>query len=202
MKSVLCSLLFLAYLAPASVHAETILGNLPPANDDTQFAQHSNLRKKAKSFTMPAGESTNIGNLTLRLRNYTTAGEVVAELRNDSGDPQIPGDTILLSFEVPPPGGEDIQDYILTPSDSYTLQAETTYWLIVYGIDGGSFDWMASDPGITPTGIASFLNAHFTTNGGSIWSSSSIINSFELKEWVNPNIFHDRFEETDPDPVE
>lgn len=175
MRKQVCLWGALMLLVPMCASAQTILSNLPPSNDGTQSAGTNDLRQKGHRFTMGA-DSFFAGNLILRLRNYDAFDEVIVELRDFSGDNIIPGGNVLMTFSAPDPGGADIMNYTFTPDSVFELQASTTYWLVVRGVSGGSFDWMASSPGITPTGEATWNSTSFTSNGGSTWSNSSIVN--------------------------
>ena len=167
--------------------AQVILGNYPFANDNTQSAVLSDTRQKAFRFTMGA-DSLGAGDLVLRLRNFDASDELIVELRDFTGDNLNPGSNSLLSFSSPAAGGADIFDYVFTPNGSFTLQASTTYWLVVSGGVGTSFDWMASSPGIAPSGLATFGSSSFTTNGGSSWTNSTILNTFEFRVVPTPGV--------------
>lgn len=173
----------LLLLVPMAASAQVIIGNLPQNNDGTQSAGVNDQRQKAHRFTMGA-DSFFAGDLTLRLRNYDAFDEAIVELRDFSGSNTTPGNNVLLTFSAPNPGGSDIMNYTFTPDAFFQLSANTTYWIVVRGVGGGSFDWMASSPGITPTGEATWNSTSFTSNGGSSWSNSSILNSFEFQAGI------------------
>lgn len=180
---------FLALLAPvASVQAAVILSNYPPTNDTSTTADVDNLRWKALSFSMPAGQSASLGLLTVRLGNYSLLTDVpIFEIRDHTGSTTAPGPNVLASFAAPGPGPDTaIRNYTFTPTSAFTLQAGTSYWLVARGPDSvSSVDWRGSSPAIQPTGIATYGGQSlFTTNGGSTWSASATINSFELLDIV------------------
>jgi hypothetical protein len=190
MRSV-CFLILMTALAAASLaRAEPILGNMPPENDELQTAGINHMRQKAYRFEI-GSDSLVAGNLILRLRNYDMPGEVIVELR-DSNTESVPGSTVLLAFVAPPPGGEAIDNYTFVPQDDFVLEADTTYWIVVLGVDGGDFDWMASNPTIVPAGLATYGSSSFTTNGGPNWSDSNILTTFAFEQIGS--IFSDRFE--------
>lgn len=162
--------------APAA--ADTVLGNLPAANNNSQSAALNDLRIKAMSFTMPVGPGWSLDSVELILSNYDPGESVSLQIRDDGG--AAPGANILASFNNPATvGGTDIL-YTFLPSASFTFQANTTYWLFVAGDATSSFDWEAASPGLPPTGIASWGSNLFTTNGGSTWTNSGIINNFRI----------------------
>ena len=172
----------------AVVHAAVILSNYPPTNDTNTTADVDNLRWKALSFAMPAGQSANLGLLTVRLGGYSLLTDVpIFEIRDHTGSTTSPGPNILASFAAPGPGPDTaIRNYTFTPTSAFTLQAGTSYWLVARGPDStSSVYWRGSSPAITPTGIATYGGQSlFTTNAGSTWSASATINSFELLDIV------------------
>lgn len=157
--------------------AQTIIGNFPPTNDSSSSADLDTLRYKALGFTIGATAYTLTGvRLRLDTKNENTG---IVELRNDSGGVD-PGASVVVGFNNPSPG-EGVGTYTFTPTSAFTLQANTKYWLVVRGTTDTGWDWRGSSPGVTPTGPgATFGGNRFSTNGGSSWSSSSIVNSFEI----------------------
>lgn len=185
MKQVFCLVGAVGALA-GSASADVIIGNYPFANDLTQSAALSDLRIKAMSFTMPAGPGYTLDSVIFRFGNYDPGDVVVAEIRDDPGTGN-PGTNVLATLNVPAGIGSANMDYVATPAAAFTLAGGVTYWLYVGGVaGGGTFDWKASSPGITPTGVATFGLSRFTTNGGTTWSSSSILNTFEINGTLVP----------------
>lgn len=176
-----------AAIFTVTASGQIILGNYPQTNDNTQSAALGELRQKAFRFTMGA-DSFGAGDLVLRLRNFEASDQVIVELRDFTGSSLIPGTNTLLSFSSPTGGGADVADYLFTPDGSFTLQANTTYWLLVRGAAGTSVDWMASSPGIPPTGLATFGSTSFNTNAGGSWTNSGIINTFEFRVIPTPGV--------------
>ncbi|MCC5823687.1 MAG: hypothetical protein LAT64_10860 [Phycisphaerales bacterium] len=176
-----------AAILSVTASGQVIFGNYPPSNDGTQSAALGELRQKSFRFTMGA-DSLGAGDLMLRLRNFEATDQVIVELRDFTGSNLAPGTNTLLNFNAPTGGGADIADYLFTPDGSFTLQANATYWLVVSGGAGTSFDWMASSPGIAPTGLATFGSTSFTTNAGGTWTNSGIINTFEFRVIPTPGV--------------
>jgi hypothetical protein len=171
--------------------AAVILGNLPPTNDNTQSAGLNDLRRKAFRF-VTGTEDLEAGHLRLRLRHFDQPGELIVQLR-DGGTTSEPGAHVLLSFVAPAPGGAAIGHVTLVPEARFVLEAETHYWLVALGVAGGSYDWMASEPGIVPVGLAVHETTRFTFDGGKTWVESSVLSSFDFLEFTNA-IFADGFE--------
>jgi hypothetical protein len=178
MRFMLVAAAFAAFAtAPAQI---TVISNYPPANDATQSAGLSNLRVKAMAFTMGAS-TLPLLDVTLRLRNVDP-GEVTVTLNAGGANPG----GVLVNFLNPAFQGAPVMDYTFAPTSTFNLQAGQQYWLVVGGVSGGSFDWMASSPGITPTGIATHSGNLFSTNAGSTWTTSAIFNTYEVRAVPEP----------------
>ena len=50
-----------------------------------------------------------------------------------------------------------------------------------------TYDWLASSPGVTPTGPARHLGSLFGTNGISSLKSSATLNSYEIDATIIPS---------------
>ncbi len=186
-----CFIVLVAACAATSpVWAEPTLGNMPPSNDAVQTAGINDFRWKAYRFEMGA-DSLVAGNLILRLRDYDVAGEAIVELR-DSNTDIVPGSTVLMTFAAPPPGGASIDDYTFVLQDHFLLEAGTTYWIVVVGVPGPGFDWLASDPGIVPTGLATYLSTSWGFAG--TWQASEVLTSFVFERKAIDPLFADGFE--------
>ena len=159
------------------VRAAVLIGNLPQNNDDGGSGISTNA-VKALAFTLPAGNNYSLENAILRLGGYATGETPLVQIRNDVGGSN-PGSTVLASFTNPTGLGAAISNYTFTPTAPFTFTAGTKYWLYVTSTDG-SFFWSASDPGITPTGIATSSGRRFSTDSGASFSDSSTLNSFQI----------------------
>jgi hypothetical protein len=159
------------------VRAAVLIGNLPQTNDNASgVINTSNVR--ALAFTLPAGNNYSLDNAILRLGGYATGETPLVQIRNDVGGSN-PGSTVLASFTNPTPQGAGNFDYTFTPTSPLTFTAGTKYWLYVTSTSG-FFNWNASNPSKTPTGIATPSGNRVSFNGGASFSSSSIFNSFEI----------------------
>jgi hypothetical protein len=173
----LCVTFFVACTAAAN--AFTLIGNYPPTNDGTQSATLNDLRVKAMAFTMP-GTTYALQDVTLRLRSSLGASPLVT-IRGGGANPG----GVLATLTGGPVGA--LGDYTYTPTSALTLLAGQQYWLVVGGAGStGSVDWMASSPGITPTGLATHSGNLFTTNGGTSWTTSSIVNTYQVNAVPEP----------------
>lgn len=167
-------------VAGTTASADVILGNYPFTNDATQSAALSNLRVKGIQFTMPAGPGYHLDSVTLRLGNYLATDIIQIEIRDDNGSGN-PGPGVVATINMPAGLGIPNNDYTGTPASATILAGGTAYWLWVGGtVGGGTFDWKGSSPGVVPTGAATYGLNRFTTNGGTSWTASTIINTFEI----------------------
>lgn len=182
MRNAILAGMFVTAVAATSASAAVVIGNYPPTNDGTQSASLGPARRKALMFTMPAGSGYNITSVTLRLGNYLNPGEdALLEIRDHAGVLTAPGANVVGTFTAPASGSTAIGDFTFSPNGTVTLQAATSYWIYVYGATGASFDWKASSPGITPTGIATYGGGSlFTSNSGTTWSNSTSLNTFQI----------------------
>ena len=166
---------FAALAATGSTQA--MIGNYPFTNDDTQAAGLNNLRIKAMGFTMGT-DPYDLSSITLRLSSYDPSDFPVATIRDDvAGNPGA----ILHTLISPGSQGPGTFDYSFMVDGSFLFQANTVYWLTVGAPAGVSFDWEGSLPAVIPTGPgATHLGGRFTTNGGTSWTSSAIVNTYEV----------------------
>lgn len=160
------------------VRAAVLIGNLPQNNDNGGAFPASSTSVKALAFTLPAGNNYSLDNAILRLGDYESGDVPLVQIRNDVGGSN-PGSTVLASFTNPTAQGAGIFNYTFTPTSPFTFAAGTKYWLYVTSTSG-QFNWNASSPSITPTGIATSSGARVSTNSGGSFSNSTILNSFQI----------------------
>ncbi len=133
---------------------------------------------KAAGFTMPTGIDYTLDSVELRLEFANTGSVPVLGLYDDQGG--NPGSS-LLSLEAPlvVPG---IDTFVFTTPDTFTLEAGTTYWLVLTNdaLGADSFLWLADSSGITPTGIASDAGYRFGDGFAPPTSPSSTLNSYAV----------------------
>jgi hypothetical protein len=160
----------------------TIISNLD-GNDGTQSADVNNLRVKALGFLMPAGDDYFLDYVTLRLETFGAGVAPIVELWTNAGG-QL--GSLVETLSNPAFAASGIANYDFASSGS-TLTAGSGYWVLVYGVAGADqFDWKASSPSQTPTGIASHLGALWGTTGPPPTGSSSIINSYSVTAVLVP----------------
>ena len=175
-------------LGATSVRADVILSTLPQTNDGIASATLGPLRIKALAFTMP-GEDYTLDSVVLRLQLDTFGRPLTApilRLLDDSGNPDIPGSTVLSTFSIPTLVG-GINNFTFTPTGPFTLLADEIYWLALSSaadFDTSGLNWLASNPPVTPTGVATLSGNRFTSDGGAIWVASATVNSFTINGTV------------------
>jgi hypothetical protein len=121
-----------------------------------------------------------LDSLDVRLGSYD-GSNAIFELRAPGGSNPANG-TPLLTFTNPATQGDGFFTYNFTPSTSFTLQNGTTYFIFAYAATGTQFSWSRSEAAINPTspsGVATYVAARLTSNGGGAWGSSNP-SSFQL----------------------
>ena len=169
-----------ALTVSASAMAQTIISN-HPGNDGSQTAGiNDSTRTKGMGFTMPSGLDYTLDAVTLRLDITTVDVSPLIEIYSDAGG--VPG-TSLTTLNNPAAFDLGIGDYAFTPASSFTLEADTSYW-IVASSSLATYSWKASSPSLTPTGVATHLGATFGAYPPS--GSSGILTTYFVDATVVP----------------
>jgi hypothetical protein len=175
----------------APSYALNLIGNLPPTDDNSAntFSPTGGVSINAVSFTLPTGTDYTLDNAVLRLGAYDGTEVFNVQIRNDTGGVN-PGSTVLANFTLPAAQGAGIFDYTFNSPTAFTFTQNTKYWLYVdisTGSGGsGSFDWLASSPNVTPTGVASFGAYRFSLNNGTSFVQNNTFNSFQVNATAVP----------------
>lgn len=176
-------------MAASAANAIVIIGNYPQTNDGTQAADVDTLRVKALGFTMGA-QNYFLQSVTVRLEFLATWTDnaPILTLRAAGASSTTTGG-VLETLNAP--GGYvtgAINNYTFTSSSNFELQANTLYYIHLAGTPGSSgsgLNWKASSPGITPNGPGATHTASlFSTNGGTSYTNSTILNTYEIN--ANP----------------
>ncbi|HOC42598.1 MAG TPA: choice-of-anchor R domain-containing protein [Thermoanaerobaculales bacterium] len=172
----------LACLAAQPLLAQvTLISNLD-GNDGTQAADLDELRNKGMGFTMPAGDDYILQHVTLRLETFGAVAPIV-ELWSDVGG--LPS-AVIETLTNPTFAPSGIANYDFTSSGT-TLAAGTSYWVVAYGVAGAAqYNWKASSPAQTPTGLATHLGTYFDSDGPPPTGTSSILASYSVTGTVVP----------------
>lgn len=161
-------------VAAGQVSADVIISNYP-GNDGSQTAGiNGTTRTKGMGFTMPGGDGYYLDSLVMRL-NITDVNVIPRiEIFSHSGGPF----SSLITLDNPVIDTLGLGDYTFTPPSQFVLQADTSYWIVASSANASTYDWKASSPSQTPTGVATHLGATFGSYPPR--TSSSILTTYEL----------------------
>lgn len=161
-------------LAAGQASADVIISN-HPGNDGSQTAGiNSSSRTKGMGFSMPGGDGYYLDNVVLRL-NITDVSVIPRiEIFTDSGGPGVS----LITLDNPTIDTLGIGDYTFTPGSDFILEGGTSYWIVASSANSAVYDWKASSPSQTPTGLATHLGATFGAYPPR--SSSSILTTYMI----------------------
>jgi hypothetical protein len=173
----------LTTLPAARAGSITVISNAPGTNDGnlSVVAPLGGGFLKAVGFTM-GPDVYHLDSVTLRLAEQSGSTSTLSVVLF-GGSAAAPSGPALDGFTTPsiPTLASNVT---FTPTAPLVLQAGTNYWLEVSGqsdtLDG--IVWYASNPAVTPTGVASSLGALFASTlgtGGSL-EPSSVINTFQV----------------------
>ena len=86
-----------------------------------------------------------------------------------------------VAFINPTSFSNVIGNFTFTPTSAFTFLADTRYWLSLFS-STGDFNWRASNPGITPTGISgiNYNGYEFSTDSGTSYSTTGVLNTFQI----------------------
>ena len=169
-------------LGPADLQltalAVSLIENLN-SNDGSGTGINAPGDSKAMGFAMPSGADYILDSVILRLA-FSESDPIVQIWSNTAANqPGAP-----LTTLVDPVITFGINNFTFTPGGSFTLLADTIYWLVVGSeapeTGNENFFWYANSPSITPTGIASHFGQRFGENGPPPTGSSTIMNSYQI----------------------
>lgn len=163
-----------------------LIGNLP-GNDGTSTFMNAPAGgangggvhdSKAAGFTMPAGTAYMLNNVVLRLNFFDTASVPMIQLYSNSGS--NPGS--LLATLNNPAITVGTGNFAFTPASSFQLNPGETYWIVVWNAATGlnSYQWWASSPSQTPTGLATTAGYRFSNGGPPPTGASATFNTYEV----------------------
>jgi MYXO-CTERM domain-containing protein len=145
-------------LAAGQASADVIISN-HPGNDGSQTAGiDGSSRTKGMGFAMPSGTDYFLDSVVLRLNITNADVEPRIEIFSDSGG--VPGSS-LTTLSNPSIDALGIGDYSFMPAADFVLSADTSYWIVASSGNGITYDWKASSPSQTPTGLATHTGATF-----------------------------------------
>jgi hypothetical protein len=170
-----------------------IISNMP-GNDGTSTFMNAPLGgsngggvfdSKAAGFTMPTtSQPYALDFVTLRLNFFNLDSRPIVQLySNAGGNPGTPLHTLATpSFTV------GMANYNFAATGSALLQSNTTYWVVVWNdaLVANSFQWMASSPAQTPTGLATSAGYRFSNGPPPPTGNSSTFNSYSINATLVP----------------
>ena len=163
-----------AFALTMSASADLLISNWP-GNDGSQTAAiNDGSRTKGMGFTMPGGTGYYLDGVLARLNITDVNVQPVFEMFSDAGGPG----TSLMVLDSPGGYTLGIGDYTFTPPSQFTLDPGTTYWIVASAAGAATYDWKASSPSQTPTGLATHVGATFGAYPPR--NTSSILVTYEL----------------------
>lgn len=170
-----------ALTVSATALAQTTIISNHPGNDGSQTAGiNDGSRTKGVGFAMPGGLDYTLDSVTLRLDITSVDIAPLVEIFSDAGG--APGAS-LTTLMNPGSFSLGIDDYAFTPTSSFTLEADQSYW-VVASSTLGTYNWKASSPSETPTGLATHIGATFGAYPPV--GSSSILTTYFVDATVVP----------------
>lgn len=173
-------------IAAEPSEAAVLLGNLPATDDGSNTAVTSS-NPKSFLFTMGSTAYT-VDNVVLRLGNYRTDLGDVAQLGfyEDNGSQTNVGSLVGSLLQAPTSTSATIGNFTFLPSGALTLNANTTYWLLLKA-GAGSIDWKLRTTSVTPTGTgATAIGYRFSFDSGATYSTSAAQNSLQINATAVP----------------
>jgi hypothetical protein len=168
-----------------------VIGNYPQTNDGNLTSVTSLYGNSAKAVGFTMGpQSYSLASVTLRLMEQIGSNSTLS-VELFGGTPSTLSGPALVNFNsaaIPQLAG----NVTFTPTTSFVLQAGASYWLELSGqsdtLDG--IVWYASNPGVSPTGVATSMGALFSDQLGSpaAFQRSSVMNTFQVTGSGNADI--------------
>jgi hypothetical protein len=176
--------------ALTSADAAEIISNMP-GNDLSSTFMNAPLGgangggvhdSKAAGFTMGASPYT-LDFVTLRINYFDTASVPMVQLYSGAASP-----TALIETLTGPAPVVGMSSVVFTSTGS-VLAAGTNYWILVWNNapTANSFQWMASSPSVTPTGVgATHFGYRFSNGPPPPVGSSTTFNSYSVNATLVP----------------
>lgn len=170
-----------------------LISNLP--GEDNRFTRfdgvtHGSDRTKFMGFELPNGPDYLLSDVTLRLK--VMGDNIAPDVRIFSNtNDNLPGD-LLVNLVNPTFGDVDkIADYSFTPAGPLIFEAGQAYWIGVshtgdLNDPATHFQWMASQPGQEPSGIATHFGSQIQAVASGSIEPSEVLNSYAVSGSVVP----------------
>jgi hypothetical protein len=158
--------------------ADLIIGNLPSNGGAGSLITGSS--SKFLGFTVGSTNIT-VSSIVVSLSNALVSNASVGVgIYNSNLPANTPNLASILGFAtVSVPGNSSAAEHTVLPNDGpITLAANRTYWLGLTPL-GGTVNWEASSPPVTPSGpLASHFGA--LSRDGGVFTSSAVLNGYQL----------------------
>ncbi|MEP2775882.1 MAG: choice-of-anchor R domain-containing protein [Luteolibacter sp.] len=182
-KNILTATVIVGVLAAGSAQAAVVFSSI----DNTGGTQSNltSLSGKAINFVIGSGTDYTLDNVVLNIGTINgAAAPVVSIWANETGGTPIAGPNPLETLTL---SGTFTANSLNTfTSTGLSLQADTTYWLVVRGENTSSFAWL----GDTDAATVGTNNNRLFGNGGSTpdtWNSASgILNAATINATAVP----------------
>ena len=149
----------------------------------------SDISGKAANFVMAAGDDYTLTSIVLGIGKINTDADPIVELWSDDGT-SAPIGTWMETLTNPGTFTADAANTFT--SSGTTLSASTTYWVVVTGENGNTFQWLGGND-VGDTDVTSDIGATHTArlfgstgSEGSWSSSSSVLNQIQVNAAVIP----------------
>ena len=171
------------------LHGVILISNLN-GNDGTATSSFTNGRNKGMGFTMPGATTYQLDNVTLRLNVPSGAASFIhpiVQIWSNTAS-NFPGSSLVTLIDPSFASSFGVANCPFTPPTAFALLPATTYWLVVSDSNTNDFgfDWEASSPAVTPTGLATHFGQFFDQDGTPPTGSSTILNSYALNATLVP----------------
>jgi hypothetical protein len=109
----------------------------------------------------------------MQMVDYTTPADT-AQLSFRADDNNAPSSSVIGTLQSPTSGSDAFGAFVFTATSAITLEANTTYWMVITSPDSGNaFAWVRSSNSPTPTGLFTFGIQAISYNSGANWQEGS-----------------------------
>lgn len=164
----------LLLMLPAA-HADILIDNLSQPTSATSILPSDNWA--AQSF-VTAGDPVRLLSVELPIGLAVSGRSIFAELHADAGPQQV-GAT-LASFVLPVVSTDALQIELLPALPSQKLAPDTTYWVVLGVVGGGSFGWSYA-LGNASGGPGTLANYAYSTDAGATWLSYGNADPYQMR---------------------
>lgn len=171
------------------LHGVILISNVN-GNDGAVTSSFTSGRNKGMGFTMPGATTYQLDNVTLRLNVPSGAASFIhpiVQIWSNTAS-NFPGSSLVTLIDPSFTSSFGVANYPFTPPSAFALLPATTYWVVVSDSNTNDFgfDWEASSPAVTPTGLATHFGQFFDQDGTPPTGPSTTLNSYSLSATLLP----------------